>query len=103
MGGRRIGQSAALASSHSDVVNERFGQSTGQSYWTVETGNVYGIDFVGFTPQTLVDIVQLHPASVKLPCTYSVKQEMEIECNDSTKWEYKLNQLTSSANVGYWY
>lgn len=78
-------------------------QITGQSYWTVETGNVYGIDFVGFTPQTLVDIVKLHPASVTLPCTYSVKQEMEIECNDSTKWEYKLNQQTFTANVNNWY
>jgi len=80
-----------------------FGQSTGQSYWTVETGNEYGIDFVGFAPQTLVDIVKLHPASVTLPCTYSVKQEMEIECSDSTRWEYQLNLLTMTANVQYSY
>jgi hypothetical protein len=78
-------------------------QSTGQSYWTVETGNMYGIDFVGFTPQTLIDIVRLHPASVTLACTYSVKQEMEVECNDSMIWQYKLNQLTMKADVDYWY
>jgi hypothetical protein len=75
----------------------------GINYWEVENGNVYSYDFIGFFPGVTQSIVSLHPKSFTLPCTYTVYQEMEIDCFDSLVFQYTENILTITVGVGNTY
>jgi hypothetical protein len=76
----------------------------GVNYWEVNGSNQYGYDFIGWNPGELNKIVQLHPATVHMPCTYTVAQEMQIECpTASSQIQYTENILTLGADSNYAY
>jgi hypothetical protein len=78
--------------------------NNGVNYWEVTSSNQYGYDFIGWQPGILNQIVILHPSSVQMPCTYTVAQEMEIECPQASQQiQYTENILTLGADSNYAY
>jgi hypothetical protein len=101
--GRRVQETAGASANQDDCWNQTSGQSpydpaslSGGS-WPVVTGNQWGWDAVGYRSDLVDWYREIGPiVGVTIPCTATVYQAMEIECNASFFFRYETNNVLTS-------